>query len=160
MCAAGLWPAERSAYHPIAKFRNQGGADHFCAIRVVQRTLWRSPPLPLFFALVCLRSRGPPGGPRRPMEGPRIAQGVLPGTSRGPGARLKPPKNQYFYCRAPLSGRDRIAPRGGEPRNSIQSSVRRLTSFAGIPKCFFCQVFFWPRLGDPIKSRLRPIKTD
>ena len=29
--------------------------------------------------MVCLRSRGPPGGPRRPREGPRIAQGDLPG---------------------------------------------------------------------------------
>ena len=31
------------------------------------------------FALVCLKSRGPPGGPRRPREGPRIAQGAFRG---------------------------------------------------------------------------------
>ncbi len=46
--------------------------------------------------MVCLGSRGPPGGPRRPREGPRIAQGGLPGASRGPGARVKKPRNPYF----------------------------------------------------------------
>ncbi len=34
-----------------------------------------------------------PGGLR---EGPRMAQGGLPGASRGPGARVKKTKNQYF----------------------------------------------------------------
>jgi hypothetical protein len=37
------------------------------------------------FSLVCLRSRGPPGGPRRPREGPRIALGDLPGPPDPPG---------------------------------------------------------------------------
>ena len=46
-----------------------------------------------FFALFCLRSRGPPGGPRRPREGPRMALGGAPGPPR---ARVKKPKNLYF----------------------------------------------------------------
>ena len=50
----------------------------------------------MYFDLVCLRSRGPPGGPRRPREGPRRAQGDLPEASRGSGARVKKIKNLYL----------------------------------------------------------------
>ena len=47
--------------------------------------------------LVCIRSRGPPGGPRRPREGPRIAQEHPPGASRGPGARVKKLSNKTSF---------------------------------------------------------------
>jgi hypothetical protein len=39
---------------------------------------------------------GPPGGPRGPREGPRIAQGDLPGAPGAPRARVKKPGNLYF----------------------------------------------------------------
>jgi hypothetical protein len=58
--------------------------------------------------LVCFGSRGPPGGPRRPREGPRIAQGDLPGASPGPGARAKNVKT-HIFCRALLTGREAAA---------------------------------------------------
>ncbi len=43
-----------------------------------------------FLGFLRLRSRGPPGGPRRPREGPRRALGGLPGSPRnspGPGQK-------------------------------------------------------------------------
>ncbi len=67
------------------------------------------PKVSRFFALVRLRSRGPPGGPRTPREGPRIGQGDLPGASRGPGARVKNLKT-YTFCRTLLSGRASLSP--------------------------------------------------
>ncbi len=49
-----------------------------------------------FFALVCLRSRGPPGGPGGFREGPRMAQGGFPGAFGPPGTRVKKHKNPYL----------------------------------------------------------------
>ncbi len=46
--------------------------------------------------MVCLRSRGPPGGPRGPREGPLMALGGLPGAPRTPRARAKKPEHPYF----------------------------------------------------------------
>jgi hypothetical protein len=53
--------------------------------------------------LFCLRSRGPPGGPRRPREGPRIALEGFPGAPGPPRAQVKNLKTHTF-CRALLSG--------------------------------------------------------
>ncbi len=51
------------------------------------------------FALVCVGSRGPPGDPRKPRDGPRRASGDLPGSSGAPGSGPKNAntyKNDYF----------------------------------------------------------------
>ena len=83
------------------------------------------------FALLCLRSRGPPGGPRRPRESPRIALGGLP---RPPDAPVPGSKNIKINisCRARLSG----PAYGCIPRarcNAFRRDVLRRTSAARQP---------------------------
>ena len=89
-----------------------------------------------FFALVCLRSRGPPGGPRGPREGPTEGSGGPPGGPGPPRARIKKPKNPYF-CMARLSGREASQPRrtSGPHCGCCQRSPTSMASWIVASKC-------------------------
>ena len=50
----------------------------------------------MFFTLVCLKSRRPPGGPGGPREGPRRALGGLPGARGTRGAQVNKNPSPYF----------------------------------------------------------------
>jgi hypothetical protein len=66
--------------------------------------------------VVYLRSRGLPGGLRRPREGPRRALGGLPGPPDPPGPGSNNLKT-YTFCRALVSGRvDGFGHRSGPNR--------------------------------------------
>ena len=54
----------------------------------------------MFFALLCLRSRGPPGSPQGHREGPRKALGGLPGPPGPPPARVKKPAQGEHRCKS------------------------------------------------------------
>ncbi len=104
--------------------------------------------------MVCLRFRGPPGGPRTPRGGPRRALGGLPGPRTPPGLGQKKQKPIFFagLCGEWLRSACRpgwVGGRGGwENRITLMSNpagfaiARILQCMAGGP----CQERVW-RLG-------------
>ncbi len=84
-----------------------------------------------FFALVCLRSRGPPGGPRRPRGPRRLIRGctlggnfkcfkgrksVILGVWAAPGAPETLPKGGGHQRYKPVLGTETVPGRGRRPR--------------------------------------------